>query len=132
MLFAVVSGFVAECQQERSQLKNKSKAMQLLRAKLYSARLEEETTKRSYARKIQIGTKGRAEKIRTYNFPQDRITDHRIGKSLHDMRSFLLGEGSLDEMIQDLMEFADTESLLELLDNDTDSKQEALRDPLRR
>eukprot|EP00062_Callorhinchus_milii_P020388 gi/632975980/ref/XP_007904535.1/ PREDICTED: peptide chain release factor 1-like, mitochondrial [Callorhinchus milii] len=128
----IPTGFVAECQQERSQLKNKSKAMQLLRAKLYSARLEEETTKRSYARKIQIGTKGRAEKIRTYNFPQDRITDHRIGKSLHDMRSFLLGEGSLDEMIQDLMEFADTESLLELLDNDTDSKQEALRDPRRR
>ncbi|XP_077351688.1 peptide chain release factor 1-like, mitochondrial isoform X2 [Festucalex cinctus] len=73
------TGVVAECQQERSQIKNKEKAMKLLRAKLYKMKLEEETSKRYNQRKVQIGTKGRSEKIRTYNFAQDRITDHRIG-----------------------------------------------------
>uniref|UniRef100_A0A672KXE4 Mitochondrial translational release factor 1-like n=1 Tax=Sinocyclocheilus grahami TaxID=75366 RepID=A0A672KXE4_SINGR len=77
LCFVVISGTVAECQQERSQIKNKETAMTLLRAKLYSARLQEETSKR-----YQIGTKGRSEKIRTYNFSQDRITDHRIGKNI--------------------------------------------------
>ncbi|KAJ8361355.1 hypothetical protein SKAU_G00178800 [Synaphobranchus kaupii] len=86
----IPTGVVSECQQERSQLRNKEKAMQVLRAKLYSLRLEEETSKRYQARKIQIGTKGRSEKIRTYNFSQDRITDHRIGKTLHDVKGFLL------------------------------------------
>uniref|UniRef100_A0A0E9QH69 Prokaryotic-type class I peptide chain release factors domain-containing protein n=1 Tax=Anguilla anguilla TaxID=7936 RepID=A0A0E9QH69_ANGAN len=84
-------GVVSECQQERSQLRNREKAMQILRAKLYSLKLEDETSKRYQARKIQIGTKGRSEKIRTYNFSQDRITDHRIGKTLHDVKGFLLG-----------------------------------------
>ncbi|TRZ26832.1 hypothetical protein HGM15179_000302, partial [Zosterops borbonicus] len=79
----IPTGIVSECQQERSQIRNKEKAMQMLYAKLYSAKLEEETKKRNSARKIQIGTKGRSEKIRTYNFPQDRITDHRISKSVH-------------------------------------------------
>ncbi|XP_067901679.1 peptide chain release factor 1-like, mitochondrial [Heterodontus francisci] len=113
------TGVVAECQQERSQLKNREKTMQMLRAKLYSMKLEEETTKRRSARKIQIGTKGRSEKIRTYNFPQDRITDHRIGKSLYDLRSFMLGGELLDEMVEELKGLADSESLLELLEKST-------------
>ncbi|KAM7385338.1 hypothetical protein PAMP_001426 [Pampus punctatissimus] len=109
------TGTVAECQQERSQMKNKEKAMKALRAKLYSKKLEEETSKRYNQRKIQIGTKGRSEKIRTYNFAQDRITDHRIGVTVHDIKSFLLGEDLLDEMNSLLQEFSDQETLMELL-----------------
>uniref|UniRef100_A0A3P8U828 Peptide chain release factor 1-like, mitochondrial n=1 Tax=Amphiprion percula TaxID=161767 RepID=A0A3P8U828_AMPPE len=109
------TGVVAECQQERSQLKNREKAMKALRAKLYGMKLEEETSKRSNQRKIQIGTKGRSEKIRTYNFAQDRITDHRIGMTVHDIKSFLLGEDLLDEMNSSLQEFSDQETLMEKL-----------------
>lgn len=109
------TGIVVQCQQERSQLKNKEKAMTSLRAKLYSKKLEEETSKRYNQRKIQIGTKGRSEKIRTYNFAQDRITDHRIGMTMHDVKSFLLGEDLLDEMNSALQEFSDQEMLMELL-----------------
>ncbi|KAF3841862.1 hypothetical protein F7725_023813 [Dissostichus mawsoni] len=109
------TGVVAECQQERSQIKNKEKAMKALRAKLYSMKLEEETSKRYNQRKIQIGTKGRSEKIRTYHFPQDRITDHRIGLTVHDMKNFLLGEDLLDEMNSSLQEFSNQETLEELL-----------------
>ncbi|KAG8000258.1 Peptide chain release factor 1-like [Nibea albiflora] len=109
------TGVVAECQQERSQLKNKEKAMKVLRAKLYSMKLEEETSKRYNQRKIQIGTKGRSEKIRTYNFAQDRITDHRIGMTVHDVKNFLLGEDLLDEMNSSLQEFSNQETLMELL-----------------
>ncbi|XP_051503869.1 peptide chain release factor 1-like, mitochondrial isoform X1 [Myxocyprinus asiaticus] len=113
------TGIVAECQQERSQIKNKEKAMTLLRAKLYSARLEEETSKRYHARKLQIGTKGRSEKIRTYNFSQDRITDHRIGKTIHDIHGFLQGEELLEEMVVFLQQFSEQESLMDILkDND--------------
>ncbi|XP_029925771.1 peptide chain release factor 1-like, mitochondrial [Myripristis murdjan] len=109
------TGVVSECQQERSQLKNREKAMKVLRAKLYSMRLEEETSKRYNQRKIQIGTKGRSEKIRTYNFPQDRITDHRISMTVHDVRGFLLGEDLLEEMNSSLQEFSNQETLMELL-----------------
>uniref|UniRef100_A0A4W6EXI6 Peptide chain release factor 1-like, mitochondrial n=1 Tax=Lates calcarifer TaxID=8187 RepID=A0A4W6EXI6_LATCA len=109
------TGVVAECQQERSQLKNREKAMKTLRAKLYSMKLEEETSKRYNQRKVQIGTKGRSEKIRTYNFAQDRITDHRIGITVHDVKSFLLGEDLLDEMNSSLQEFSNQETLMELL-----------------
>lgn len=117
------TGVAVECQQERSQIKNKEKAMKALRAKLYSMKLEEETSKRYNQRKIQIGTKGRSEKIRTYNFAQDRITDHRIGMTVHDIKSFLLGEDLLDEMNSSLLEFSNQEALMELLDenNETDS-----------
>ncbi|NXV46949.1 RF1ML factor, partial [Uria aalge] len=111
----IPTGIVSECQQERSQIRNKEKAMQMLSAKLYDAKLEEETKKRNSVRKIQVGTKGRSEKIRTYNFPQDRITDHRISRSVHHIESFMLGEEMLDEMIQTLREYADYESLMEIL-----------------
>ncbi|KAA0718338.1 Peptide chain release factor 1-like, mitochondrial [Triplophysa tibetana] len=117
------TGIVSECQQERSQIKNKEKAMTLLRAKLYSARLEEETSKRYQARKVQIGTKGRSEKIRTYNFSQDRITDHRIGKTIHDVHGFLQGEELLEEMIEYLQQFSEQESLMDIL-KDTDYNQQ--------
>ncbi|XP_051274815.1 peptide chain release factor 1-like, mitochondrial [Dicentrarchus labrax] len=109
------TGVSAECQQERSQLKNKEKAMKSLRAKLYSMKLEAENSKRYNQRKIQIGTKGRSEKIRTYNFAQDRVTDHRISMTVHDIKSFMLGEDLLDEMNSTLQEFSYQEILMELL-----------------
>ncbi|MEQ2290884.1 Peptide chain release factor 1-like, mitochondrial [Ameca splendens] len=110
------TGVVAECQQERSQLKNREKAMKALRAKLYSMKLEEETSKRYNQRKVQIGTRGRSEKIRTYNYAQDRITDHRISMTVHDVKSFLLGEDLLNEMNTSLQDFSNQETLMELLE----------------
>ncbi|XP_007551195.1 peptide chain release factor 1-like, mitochondrial isoform X1 [Poecilia latipinna] len=110
------TGLVAECQQERSQLKNREKAMKALTAKLYNMKLEEETSKRYNQRKIQVGTKGRSEKIRTYNYAQDRVTDHRISMTVHDVRGFLLGEDLLNEMNSSLQEFSDQEMLMELLE----------------
>lgn len=109
------TGIISECQQERSQLKNRELAMKKLRARLYSMRLEEETAKRYSARKIQVGTKGRSEKIRTYNFPQNRVTDHRINKSLHDLESFMQGDCLLDDLIQSLKDYSDYESLVEMI-----------------
>lgn len=69
-----------------------------------------------YCLPFQIGTKGRSEKIRTYNFAQDRITDHRIGMTVHDVKSFLLGEDLLEEVNSSLQEFSNQETLLELLE----------------
>ncbi|KAG8550117.1 hypothetical protein GDO81_028525 [Engystomops pustulosus] len=112
-----ITGIVTECQQERSQIKNKETAMKVLRAKLYNMKLEEQVNKRQNARKIQVGTKGRSEKIRTYNFPQDRVTDHRIGMSVHNIDGFLFGNELLDEMIRALSEFSDYESIMELIEN---------------
>ncbi|XP_034040652.1 peptide chain release factor 1-like, mitochondrial [Thalassophryne amazonica] len=114
------TGVVSECQQERSQLKNREKALKILTARLYSMKLEEETSKRYNQRKIQIGTKGRSEKIRTYNFAQDRITDHRMSLTLHDVKSFMLGEDLLDEMNSSLQEFSNQEMLMELLEDNSE------------
>ncbi|XP_042335068.1 peptide chain release factor 1-like, mitochondrial isoform X1 [Sceloporus undulatus] len=118
----IPTGVVSECQQERSQIRNKEKAMQILRAKLYSMKLEEELTKRETARKIQTGTKGRSEKIRTYNFPQDRVTDHRISRSVHHIEQFMLGEELLDEMIEALREYADFEALIDVISESNPTK----------
>ncbi|XP_060096942.1 peptide chain release factor 1-like, mitochondrial isoform X1 [Heteronotia binoei] len=111
----IPTGMVSECQQERSQIRNREKAMQVLRARLYSIKLEEESRKREAARKVQTGTKGRSEKIRTYNFPQDRVTDHRITRSVYHIEKFLLGEELLDEIIQSLREYANFETLMEVI-----------------
>ncbi|MEE6515469.1 hypothetical protein FKM82_024266 [Ascaphus truei] len=119
----IPTGVVSECQQERSQLKNREKAMKVLRAKLYGMKLEEETNKRYNARKIQIGSRGRSEKNRTYNFPQDRVTDHRISKSLYDIEGFMFGEELLDDMIQSLSEYADYESLIEIISDSATEHQ---------
>ena len=99
------SGIVVECQQERSQLQNREKALQMLKAKLYDIKRTEQTDKIASERKSQIGTGDRSERIRTYNYPQGRITDHRIGLSLFNMESFLNGE--IDAMIDALIS-ADT------------------------
>lgn len=94
------TGMVVSCQDEKSQLKNKDKALKILRARLLAQKEEEEMKKRGAERKTQIGTGDRAEKIRTYNFPQSRITDHRINFTTHNLEGILAG--NLDELIKSL------------------------------
>lgn len=98
----IPTGIVAQCQDERSQHKNKAKAMQVLRARLLDHFQSQAASKRSRARRLQIGTGDRSEKIRTYNFPQNRVTDHRIGLSLHKLNIIL--EGDIEELISALKE----------------------------
>ena len=95
------SGIVIECQEERSQFKNKDKALKLLKAKLYDIKQTEQNEKIASARKSQVGTGDRSERIRTYNYPQSRVSDHRIGLTLHSLESFL--NGNIDEMIDALI-----------------------------
>jgi peptide chain release factor 1 len=93
----IPTGMVVTCQDERSQLKNKAKAMKVLRSRLLDARLREQNAKLSQSRRAQIGTGDRSEKIRTYNFPDRRVTDHRIGMTVHNLEDVL--EGELDAII---------------------------------
>ncbi len=86
------TGIVVECQQERSQLQNREKAMQMLRTKLYEIKQNEQNDKIASTRKSQVGSGDRSEKIRTYNYPQSRITDHRIGLSVYNFDAFLSGD----------------------------------------
>jgi peptide chain release factor 1 len=94
------SGLVVTCQDEKSQHKNKDKAMQVLRSRLLDARIAEQEAERSRDRKAQVGTGDRSAKIRTYNFPQSRITDHRIGFTTHALQQVL--DGDLGEVIERL------------------------------
>jgi len=95
------TGIVIECQEERSQFKNRDKAMKMLRAKLYDMKQTEQNEKIASDRKSQVGTGDRSERIRTYNYPQGRITDHRISLTLHSLESFL--NGNIDDMIDALL-----------------------------
>ena len=95
------SGIVVECQTERSQFQNRENAMKMLRTKLYEIEKQKQDSAISNARKSQVGSGDRSEKIRTYNYPQGRITDHRIGMSIYQMENFL--NGDLDEMIDNLI-----------------------------
>lgn len=99
------TGLVVTCQDEKSQLKNKLKAMSVLRSRLLALKLENEERAGRQARLSQIGTGDRSEKIRTYNFPQDRVTDHRIGRTQHGLPGYMLGS------IQDMLEALRTEDL---------------------
>jgi peptide chain release factor 1 len=94
------TGLVVTCQDEKSQHKNKTKALKVLRARLYDAELRRQKEAIDRDRRNQVGTGERAEKIRTYNFPQNRVTDHRIGLTLHNLSAVL--EGGLQELIQAL------------------------------
>lgn len=96
----IPTGIVISCQDEKSQLKNKDKAMKVLRARLYEMEMQKAHDAEAEARRSQIGTGDRAEKIRTYNFPQGRVTDHRIKLTLHKLDSIL--NGDLDEVIDSL------------------------------
>ena len=99
-LIHIPTGMVAECQTERSQTQNREYAMKLLQSRLYEKERQERDSKLASERKSQIGSGDRSEKIRTYNYPQGRITDHRIGLSIYQMEDFL--NGNLDEMIDNL------------------------------
>ena len=95
------TGVTVSCQDEKSQLQNKLKAMRVLRARLYQQQLEEQLGERSDARRQQVGSGERAEKIRTYNFKENRVTDHRVGLTLHSLTAIL--DGDLDEFHESLM-----------------------------
>ena len=97
----IPTGIVAECQTERSQLQNREYAMRLLRSRLYEIEKQKRDSELANERKSQVGSGDRSEKIRTYNYPQGRITDHRIGLSIYQMEDFL--NGNLDEMIDSLI-----------------------------
>ena len=100
----VPTGVVVQCQEERSQLKNRNKAMKMLQSKLVDAQREKEKATNVAARRIQVGTGDRSEKIRTYNFPQSRVTDHRLERSWHNLPAIM--EGELAPVLEALKEEA--------------------------
>ncbi|QQE78808.1 peptide chain release factor 1 [Alicyclobacillus sp. SO9] len=107
----IPTGIVVSCQDEKSQLKNKDKAMKVLRARLFEKFQEEQQQELAADRKSQVGTGDRSERIRTYNFPQSRVTDHRIGLTIHKLESFL--DGDMEEVVQGLI-VADRAEMLEV------------------
>jgi peptide chain release factor 1 len=106
------TGMVVECQDERSQHKNRARAMRILRSRLYEAQVLKQRQERDQTRRTQIGSGDRSEKIRTYNFPDNRVTDHRINLTVHDLKNILLGV--LDKIIEPLMEHDREERLKDL------------------
>lgn len=103
------TNLVVTCQDEKSQLKNKNKALKVLRARLLDSMIREQNEKRSQERKSQIGTGDRSGRIRTYNFPQGRVTDHRIGLTLYKLESII--QGDIDEIIDELTTFYQAQAL---------------------
>ncbi|MCP9451432.1 MAG: peptide chain release factor 1 [Nitrospira sp.] len=103
------TGIVVTCQDERSQLKNRAKAMRTLRARIVEAERQKQEAEIAQSRRAQVGTGDRSEKIRTYNFPQNRVTDHRVGVTLHKLDAVL--EGDLDEIVQALRAYHQTEAV---------------------
>jgi peptide chain release factor 1 len=105
----IPTGLYVHCQQEKSQHKNKAMAMKILRSKLYEIELEKQETAEREARRSQIGSGDRSEKIRTYNFPQDRLTDHRIGYTRHNLPAIM--DGDLEDIISSLRSHFQAEAL---------------------
>jgi peptide chain release factor 1 len=103
------SGLVVTCQDEKSQHKNKAKALKVLRARLLDRMIQEQNDQRSQERKSQVGTGDRSGRIRTYNFPQGRVTDHRIGLTLYRLESIL--QGDIDEVIDSLITYYQSQAL---------------------
>ena len=103
------TGLVVTCQDEKSQLKNKNKAMRVLRARLLDAMQEEQDAKRSEQRRSQVGSGDRSERIRTYNYPQGRVTDHRIGLTLYRLEQIMAGD--IQEIIDSLKTHFQTQAL---------------------
>ncbi len=107
----IPSGIVVECQDERSQHKNRSRAMALLKARLFAAEQEKQQSAQAQARRLQVGSGDRSERIRTYNFPQGRVTDHRINLTLYKLQQVM--DGRLDELVQALQQEHQAELLAE-------------------
>jgi peptide chain release factor 1 len=105
------TGLVVSCQDEKSQIKNRAKAERVLRARLYELELEKQNEKIGAERRTMVGSGDRSEKIRTYNFPQNRVTDHRIGLTLHQLDQVM--EGKLDHLVEALTQYYQTEKLKE-------------------
>ncbi|XP_077153423.1 peptide chain release factor 1, mitochondrial isoform X1 [Ranitomeya variabilis] len=111
----IPTGITVECQQERSQILNKDRAMKMLRAKLHEHNVKDEVSQRQSSRKLQVGTRDQSDRIRTYNFTQDRLTDHRISYEIRNLREFLNGGELLDDLMDKIHNAADAESLLEVI-----------------
>ncbi len=109
------TGVVVECQDERSQHKNKDRAMKILRSRIYEIKMEEQNSKIAAERKAQVGTGDRSERIRTYNYPQGRLTDHRIGLTLYRLEAIL--NGDLEEVIDSLITAERAELLKASMEN---------------
>jgi len=105
------SGIVVECQDERSQHKNRSRAMALLKARLLAAEQEKQQSAQAHSRRLQVGSGDRSERIRTYNYPQGRVTDHRINLTLYKLAQIM--DGALDELIEPLQQEYQAEQLAE-------------------
>ncbi len=107
----IPTGLVVSCQDEKSQIKNRAKAMRVLRSRLYDLALQEQQNSIAQNRRSQVGSGDRSEKIRTYNFPQNRVTDHRIGLTLYSLSSFM--DGDIDAMLEALFTHYQAERLKE-------------------
>ncbi|NLB41138.1 MAG: peptide chain release factor 1 [Clostridiales bacterium] len=105
----IPTGLVVSCQDEKSQLKNKDKALKVLKSRLLDMAIQEKQSEYAQNRKTQVGTGDRSERIRTYNYPQGRVTDHRIGLTIHQLEDFL--DGNLDEMVRELAQTEQTKKL---------------------
>jgi peptide chain release factor 1 len=108
----VPTGMTVSCQDSRSQIKNREKAMKVMRSRLYELEIERQEREIAKERKSQVGSGDRSERIRTYNFPQNRVTDHRVGLTLHKLSMIL--EGDLDEIIDALTTYYQAEKLKEI------------------
>jgi len=107
------TGITVHCQDEKSQHKNRAKAMRILKSRLYNYYESRKRAERESARNVQIGTGDRSDRVRTYNFPQNRITDHRINLTLHNLQNVMLGE--LDELVKALATYDKEKKLVEML-----------------
>jgi peptide chain release factor 1 len=110
----IPTGLVVSCQDEKSQIKNKAKALRVLRSRLYDMAMQEQQKAIAQNRKSQVGTGDRSEKIRTYNFPQNRVTDHRIGMTIYSLQDFM--DGNVGEMVDALVTHFQAEKLKEAVE----------------
>jgi peptide chain release factor 1 len=105
----IPTGTVVSCQDEKSQIKNREKGMRVLRSRLYEMEMQKQQEALAKERKTMVGSGDRSEKIRTYNFPQNRVTDHRIGFTMHQLEQFM--DGKLQSMIDALVTHFEAEKL---------------------
>jgi len=111
----IPSGISIDSQTDRSQIRNRAAGMTILRAKLYELQLESQMKEIRSTRKLQVGTRDRSDKIRTYNFAQDRVTDHRIGLTVHNIQGVLQGQVNLANLLENLEEYDRNERLNAIL-----------------